>query len=71
VMDKIKDKGTGDSVHGHKFKFLKFADYMDLLEEDRDEQLKNLKLINEAGEAVGLKINLIKNHDYEVWTKTS
>jgi len=33
------------------------------LEEDRDELQENVKRINEAGEAAGLKIN-IKKHIY-------
>jgi len=37
VMDTTKDKETGVSVHGHKVNNLKFADDIDLLEEDRDE----------------------------------
>jgi len=57
VMDTIKENGTGISVHGHKINNLMFADDIDFLEEDRDE---NLKRLNEAGEASGLKINVQK-----------
>jgi len=41
----------GISVHGHKINNLKFADDIDLLEEDRDELQENMKQLNEAGEA--------------------
>jgi len=50
----------GISVHGHKINNLKFADDIDLLEEDRDELQENMKQLNEAGEASGLKINIQK-----------
>ena len=54
VLDPIKDNGTGVSIHGHMINYLKFADDIDLLEEDREELQENLKQINEAGEAAGL-----------------
>jgi len=60
VMDSVRDNGTGVSVHGHKINNLKFADDIDLLEEDRDELQGNLERINEAGEAAGLQINTEK-----------
>ena len=60
VMDSVRDNGTGVSVHGHKINNLKFADDIDLLEEDRDELQGNLERINEAGEAAGLQINIEK-----------
>jgi len=59
-MDTIKENGTGIAVHGHKINNLKFADDIDLLEEDWDELQENLKQLNEAGEASGLKINIQK-----------
>jgi hypothetical protein len=61
VIDTIKETGTGISVHGHMINNLKFAaDDIDLLEEDRDELQENLKQLNEAGKAAGLKINIQK-----------
>ena len=60
VMDSVRDNGTGVSVHGYKINNLKFADDIDLLEEDRDELQGNLERINEAGEAAGLQINIEK-----------
>jgi len=55
VMDTIKENGTKISVHGHKINNLKFADDIDLLEEDWDELQENLRR-----EASGLKINIQK-----------
>jgi hypothetical protein len=60
VMDAVKNNGTGVSVHGYRINNLKFADDIDLLEEDRDELQENLTRINEAGEAAGLQINIEK-----------
>jgi len=60
MIYRIKENGTGISVHGHKINNLKFANDIDLLEEDRDELQENLKQLNEAGEASGLKINIRK-----------
>jgi hypothetical protein len=60
VMDSVRNNGTGVSVHGHKINNLKFADDIDLLEEDRDELQGNLEKINEAGEAAGPQINIEK-----------
>ena len=60
VMDSVRDNNTGVSVHGSLINNLKFADDIDLLEEDRDKLQQNLVKINEAGEAVGLKINIGK-----------
>jgi len=59
-MDTIRDSGTGVSVHEQKINNLKFADDIDLLEEDRDELQGNLERISEAGEAAGLQINTEK-----------
>ena len=60
IMDPIRDNGTGVSVQGHLVNNLKFADDVDLLEEDRDKLQGNLERINEAGEAAGLQINTEK-----------
>ena len=60
IMDPIRDNGTGVSVQGHLVNNLKFADHVDLLEEDRDKLQGNLERINEAGEAAGLHINTEK-----------
>ncbi len=60
IMDLVRDNGTGISVHGYKINNLKFADHIDLLEEDRVELQGKLDRINEAGEAAGLQINIEK-----------
>ena len=52
---KPRVQGADDDVRsGHQINNLKFADDIDLLEEDWQE---NLKQISEAGEAAGLKVN--------------
>jgi hypothetical protein len=57
VMDRIKEKATGISIHGHKLSNLKFADDIDLIEESRDELQKNLRMLSTSGKAAGLSIN--------------
>ena len=59
-MDSVRNNSTGVSVRGHKINNLKFADDIDLLEEDRDELQGNLEKVNEAGEAAELQINIEK-----------
>ena len=60
IMDAVRDNGTGVSVQGHRINNLKFADDIDLLEEDDDDLQWNLDRINEAAEAAGLQINIEK-----------
>jgi Reverse transcriptase (RNA-dependent DNA polymerase) len=60
IMDPIRNNGTEVSVNGYMANNLKFADDIDLLEEDRDKLQGNLERINEAGEATGLQINTEK-----------
>ena len=60
IMDTVKDNGTGVSVSGQMINNLKFADDIDLVEEDTDVLQENLRRVNEAGEAAGLKINTEK-----------
>jgi hypothetical protein len=47
---------------------LKFADDIDVLEEERDKLHGNLKRINEIGEAAGLQINTDTDKDNYVRT---
>jgi hypothetical protein len=42
-MDSIRNDSTGVTVHRHKINNLKFADDINLLEEDRDELHRNLE----------------------------
>jgi Reverse transcriptase (RNA-dependent DNA polymerase) len=60
VMGSVRNNGTGVLVHRHKINNLKFADDIDLQEEDRDELQGNLEKVNEPGEAAGLQINIEK-----------
>jgi hypothetical protein len=62
-MDSVRNNDTRLSVHGHKTNSLKFADDIDVLEEDRDELQENLGKVDEAGEASGLQIHL---EDHEI-----
>ena len=60
IMDAVRDNGTGVTVQGYRINNLKFADDIDLLEEDDDDMQWNLDQINEAAEAAGLQINIEK-----------
>jgi Reverse transcriptase (RNA-dependent DNA polymerase) len=54
------------STSQYKINYLKFADDIDLLAEDRNELQENLERIYKAGETAGLKINIQKT--MTVWT---
>jgi hypothetical protein len=60
VMDEIQDNGTGISVQGETINNLRFADDVDLLEENFDMLQKNVELLDRAGEKANLKINIGK-----------
>jgi len=60
LLDVVKDNNTGVSVQSILFNNLKFADDIDLLEKCRDELQDNLRMVDEAGKAAGLKININK-----------
>ncbi len=60
VMDRNQNKETGFSVQGHKINNLRFADDIDLIEEERDELQESVKILNEEGRRAGLRINLRK-----------
>jgi len=60
VMVVVKDNNTGVSAQGILFNNLQFTDDIDLLEECRDKLQDNLRIVDEAGKAVGLKININK-----------
>jgi len=59
-MDVVKDNNTGVTVQGILFNNLKFADDIDFLEKYRDELHDNLRIVDEASKAAGLKINISK-----------
>lgn len=60
AMDTTRENRTGVSLHGHLINNHKFADDIDLLEEDRDVLQENVERWNEAWEAAGLQINIEK-----------
>ena len=57
VMEKIKSKKTGISIHGTLVNNLIFADDIDLIEENIQVIQENVETLRREGEAVGLKIN--------------
>jgi len=60
-MDVLMDNNTGVSVQlGILFNNLKCADDIDLLEECKDKLQDNLRIVDEASKAAGLKINVSK-----------
>jgi len=60
VMVVVKDNNTGILVQGILFNNLNFADDIDLLKECRDKLQDNLRIVDEASKAAGLKVNINK-----------
>jgi len=60
VMDEAKENKTGVPVQGILFNKLKFADDIYLLEECSEKLQDNLRMVDEAGKAAELKINISK-----------
>src|SRR6218665_389013 len=60
IMDKIQDNGTGISVQGTKINNLRFADDIDLIEDSCETLQDSVRLLNDAGNRAGLKINIGK-----------
>jgi len=50
-MDGLRDNGTGISIHRYQLSNLRFADDIDLIEEQRDMLQANINTLNAAGEA--------------------
>src|SRR6218665_3044598 len=59
-MDKIQDNGTGISVQGLKINNLRFAYDNDLIEESCETLQDSVRLLNDARNRAGLKINIGK-----------
>ena len=59
-MNKIQNNGTGISVQGEVINNLRFADDIDMIEEDRDILEANVKTIDSEGRKAGLEINVEK-----------
>ena len=60
VMDNIQDNGTGISIQGERINNLRFADDIDLIEESCDMLQKSVRILDEAGNDAGLRINIGK-----------
>jgi len=60
VMGTIQDNGTGISVQGERINNLRFADDIDLLENDCEKLQRNVNELNTAAQRAGLKINVDK-----------
>ena len=59
-MGTIQDNGTGISVQGERINNLRFADDIDLLENDCEKLQRNVNELNTAAQRAGLKINVDK-----------
>ena len=59
-MDAIKDDDKGVSVHGIRFSNLRFADDIDLIDEDEQRLEHTLHTLNEECKRYGLFINYDK-----------
>src|SRR6218665_949420 len=60
IMDVIGDRDTEVQIQGHNLNNLKFADDIDMIEENRKKLQENMNEVRKAGEAAGLKINVGK-----------
>ena len=59
-MDGCSEENIGISVQGEKINNLRFADDIDLIEEDEERLSGSVNKLNEDAERVGLKINIEK-----------
>ena len=60
VMDKISDSRSGISVNGIQINNLRFADDIDLIDEEQGRLQKNTQILQKEGDKAGLKINMKK-----------
>jgi len=60
VMDGLRDNGRSISIHGNQLNNLRFADDINLIEEQGDMLQANINTLNAAGVAAGLRINISK-----------
>src|SRR6218665_2060351 len=58
IMDIIRDREV--RIQGHNINNLKFADDIDMIEENRNKLQENMNEVRKVGEAAGLKINVGK-----------
>jgi len=59
-MDAISNRETGVSIHGNMVNNLKFADDVDLIEDNREVLQQNINLFGGAANSDGTKINIGK-----------
>ena len=59
-MDKIKKEDEGISISGTKINNLRFADDIDLIDEDEERLEDMLNTLNEEGKRYGLTMNFDK-----------
>ena len=60
VMDKINESRSGISVNGTQINNLRFADDIDLIDEEQGRLQKNTQILQKEGNKAGLKINMKK-----------
>ena len=60
IKNVIRDKDTGVRIQGHNIYNLKFADDIDMIEENRNKLQENMNEVRKAREAARLKINVGK-----------
>ena len=60
AMDKIKKDESGVSIHGIRLNNLRFADDIDIIEEDAEKLENTLQALNEEGKRYGLVVNIEK-----------
>ena len=60
VMDKVRDSESGISVGGMWINNLRFADDIDLIDEEQERLQKNTQVLQKEGNKAGLKINMKK-----------
>ena len=71
VMEKIRERKTGISIHRTLINNLAFADDIDLIEEDIWNIQENISILSKEGEAMGLKINHSKTKTMTFGEKTT
>ena len=59
-MDVIRGRDTEVQIQGHNINNLKFADDIDMIEEDRNKLQENMNEVRKAEEAADLTINVGK-----------
>ncbi len=65
-MDSVKQKDEGVSIHSRWINNLRFADDIDVIEENEQRLERTVQILNEDGKRYGLQMNLQMNL---VWWK--